>query len=53
MANQPLTPQPSSPNTVEAFIADRQVFWSRFTRFIVGAVVVLAALLIGMAIFLT
>ena len=42
MANQPLTPHPTGPSTVEAFIADRQVFWTRFTRFIVAAVVVLA-----------
>jgi negative regulator of sigma E activity len=52
MANQPLTPHPTGPSTVETFIADRQVFWTRFTRFIVAAVVVLAVILIGMAIFL-
>ena len=53
MAIQPVTPQPSGPNTVEAFIADRQVFWTRFTRAIVYAVIAVVILLIGMAIFLT
>jgi hypothetical protein len=53
MATQNLVPQRSGPNTPEAFIADRQIFWTRFTHFIVAAVIGLAALLIGMAIFLT
>ena len=53
MAIQPVTPQPSGPNTPEAFIADRQIFWGRFTRFVVYAVMVVAIVLIGMAIFLT
>ena len=53
MATQPLTPQPSGPNTTEAFVADREVFWTRFTRAIVYAVTFLAVALILMAIFLT
>ena len=53
MAIQPVTPQPSGPNTPEAFIADREVFWTRFTRFIVLALIVVVIVLIGMAIFLT
>jgi len=52
MATQNLTPHVSGPNTAEAFIADRQVFWTRFTHFIVFAVAGVAALLILMAIFL-
>lgn len=53
MAVQPVTPQPSGPNTPEAFIADREIFWTRFTRFIVLAAGVIALVLVGMAIFLT
>jgi hypothetical protein len=53
MATQSVTPQHSGPNTPEAFIADREVFWARFTRFIVYAVIALVILLVGMAIFLT
>lgn len=53
MAIQSVTPQPSGPNTPEAFIADREIFWGRFTRFIVFAVAGVAVVLIGMAIFLT
>ena len=32
----------------ETFIADRQIFWSRFTNFTTGAVVAVAVLLIGL-----
>ncbi|MBV9750618.1 MAG: hypothetical protein JO157_17560 [Acetobacteraceae bacterium] len=53
MAVQPVTPRASGPNTPEAFIADREIFWGRFTRFIVLGVIVVAIVLIGMAIFLT
>ena len=53
MATQPATPQRSGPNTPEAFIADRQIFWSRFTLFVTCAAGAIALLLIGMAIFLT
>lgn len=52
MAIQPLAPHRSGPNTAEAFIADRQTFWARFTRFVLYAVIAVALLLIGMAIFL-
>ena len=38
-------------STDEAFIADRQIFWSRFTTFTTGAVVAVAALLIGLWLF--
>jgi hypothetical protein len=36
----------------EAFVADRQMFWSRFTTFTTGAVVAVVLLLIAMAVFL-
>ena len=36
----------------EAFVADRQMFWSRFTTFTAGAVVAVVLLLIAMAVFL-
>lgn len=53
-------PAPSSPANTEvpaagideAFLADRNMFWSRFTTFTTGAVVAVAVLLIGMAVFL-
>ena len=37
--------------TDEAFIADRQIFWSRFTNFTSGAVVAVAVVLIGLYVF--
>ena len=40
------------PNIDEAFIADRQMFWSRFTSFTTGAVIAVVVLLIAMAVFL-
>ncbi len=42
-----------SPIPVEAFIADRQAFWSSFTHFITGGVIAVVVLLILMALFLT
>ena len=53
-------PAPSSPQHTEvppagidaAFLADRTMFWSRFTTFTTGAVIAVVVLLIGMAIFL-
>jgi hypothetical protein len=47
------TPQGTPQNTPtskidETFIADRQIFWSRFTNFTTGAVVAVAVLLIGL-----
>ena len=48
------TPSQSTPgpNIDEAFIADRQMFWSRFTSFTTGAVIAIVVLLIAMAVFL-
>ena len=36
----------------DTFVADRQIFWSRFTTFTTGAVVAIVVLLLGMLIFL-
>lgn len=49
------TPTQSTPgpNIDEAFVADRQMFWSRFTTFTTGAVIAIVVLLIAMAVFLT
>ncbi len=38
-------------NTDEAFVADRQIFWSRFTNFTTGAAVAVVVLLIGLWLF--
>ena len=48
------TPSQSTPgpNIDEAFVADRQMFWSRFTSFTTGAVIAIVVLLIAMAVFL-
>ncbi len=35
----------------EAFVADRQIFWSRFTNFTMGAVAVVAVVVIGLYVF--
>ena len=47
-------PQHSTPgpNIEEAFLADRQLFWSRFTNFTTGSVVAVILLLIAMWVFL-
>ena len=44
--------RPVGPTTVEAFIADRQRFWSGFTGATTAAIAAVVVLLIGMAIFL-
>ncbi len=51
MQSTPTQPTPG-PNIDEAFVADRQIFWSRFTTFTTGAVIALVVLLIAMAVFL-
>jgi hypothetical protein len=38
--------------TPEAFLADRQAFWSGFTKFTLACVIFIVLLLIGMAVFL-
>ena len=43
------TPQGTPTSKIdETFVADRQIFWSRFTNFTTGAVVAVAVLLIGL-----
>ena len=42
----------TGPDTIEALTADRQRMWSGFTTATAGAVVFMAVLLIGMAVFL-
>jgi hypothetical protein len=41
--------EPVGPTTVEAFLADRVAFWSRFTRFIVVGVVAVIVVLLFLA----
>jgi hypothetical protein len=43
---------PMRVETPEAFLADRQRFWSGFTHFTLGCVIFVVVLLILMAIFL-
>lgn len=43
---------PADPAT-QAFILDRQIFWTRFTKFTTGTVIVVALGLIGMWLFLS
>jgi hypothetical protein len=38
--------------TPEAFLVDRQKFWKRWTRFVVGSASFIVLILIGMAVFL-
>jgi len=41
-----------APVTEDAFLADRQKFWSAFTGFTLGSVIFIVVLLVLMAIFL-
>ncbi len=50
------TPQNTPQNTPaskidEAFVADRQIFWARFTNFAMGATGVVAVVVIGLYVF--
>jgi hypothetical protein len=45
-------PVTHGPMTAEAFVADRQQFWTGFTRFMIYGAAVVIAILILMAIFL-
>ena len=46
------TPQSTPMDDIdEQFVADRQIFWSRFTTFTTGAVVVVALVVIGLYVF--
>ena len=53
MSDHATTAQPpSQAETPEAFLADRQRFWSGFTHFTLWSVIALIILLVGMAVFL-
>ncbi len=53
MSDHSTTLHPATPvETPEAFLADRQRFWSSFTHFTLGSVIFIVVLLILMAIFL-
>ena len=41
-----------TPDIDQAFVADRQTFWSRFTTFTTGAIIAVVVLLVGMLIFI-
>jgi len=43
--------QSTAPNVDEGFIADRQIFWSRFTNFTTGAVIAIVVLLVVLLVF--
>lgn len=51
MAQQPLT-TPAPPTTPEAYLADRQRFWSAWTHFVTASLGFVVVVLILMAIFL-
>ncbi len=53
MAEPVTQPTPTGPDAGELFVADRQKFWSSFTTFTTGAVIVVVLVLVGMAVFLT
>ena len=44
-----LRTEPVGPTTTEAFIADRQHFWGRFTHFIVAGVIAVIVILLFLA----
>ncbi len=51
VTTQSVATQGSGPTSAEAFIADRQMFWTRFTHFVVFVAGAIALLLIGLAVF--
>lgn len=51
MAQPDTNPTDKNPDIDEAFVADRQIFWSRFTTATMGAAIAVAALLIGLLLF--
>jgi len=45
-------PKQSTTSTIgEGFVADRQIFWSRFTKFTTGAVIAIVVLLLILLVF--
>lgn len=49
----PIDVAPAGPAIDDAFVADRQAFWGRFTGFVTYAAVAVAVLLVLLAYFLT
>ena len=49
--NQSASPGAPTSKIDETFVADRQIFWSRFTTFTTGAVVAVTVLLIALYLF--
>jgi hypothetical protein len=49
---QPQQETTSMDPATQAFVADRQIFWNRFTSFTLGAVIVMVVLLVAMWLFL-
>jgi hypothetical protein len=47
-----LTPRTDGPTIEQAFLADRAMFWNRFTGFTKWAVIAVAVLLIALWLFL-
>ncbi len=45
-------PAGNSPETPEAFLADRQRFWNGFTHFTLGSLISVVVVLVLMALFL-
>ncbi len=45
-------PAANAPETPEAFLADRQRFWSGFTHFTLASLIFVVAVLVLMALFL-
>lgn len=48
---QPVTQQTTGPAIEDAFLADRQKFWGRFTSFTTRAAGVVVVVLLGLLIF--
>ena len=50
---QPTTQETTTgPSIDQAFVADRQMFWNRFTNFTTGAVIAVVLLLLLMLVFI-
>ena len=46
-----MTPQTNGSNLDQAFVADRAIFWSRFTGFVKYGTIGIVVLLIGLLLF--
>ena len=52
MSGHHTSTQATGPVTPEAFLADRQRFWSGFTHATLAGIIFMVVLLVGMAVFL-